>query len=220
VSNKKSEIIVVDDHPLIREWLSRLINEQPDLSVCGEAETAQQALQLVSRHAPAIAVVDLSLKETSGLELIKTLKDRHPNVATVVLSMHDEKKYAERAIRAGARGYVSKRETTKRIVDAIRVVLAGRLAVSGTVAALFAECFAGNKPVSHSPVEELTNRELEIFRLIGEGFDNRAIACELRISIKTVQSYCERIKEKLELPNGIELMRQAIRWIDSIGRGA
>ena len=213
--DKKSKILLVDDHPLVREWLASLINQQPDLSVCGEAESAQEALLYLANATPDLAIVDLSLKDSSGLDLIKAMKTSHPSVAVIVLSMHDERHYAERAIRAGARGYVMKRETTKKIVAVIHQVLARKLGVSEDVAAQFAERFVDSRPRSRSAVEELSDRELEVFRLLGQGLDTRTVANRLQISIKTVQAYCARIKEKLNLANATELLREAIRWTES-----
>jgi len=143
---------------------------------------------------------------------MKAMRAAHPDVAVIVLSMHDERHYAERAIRAGARGYVMKRETTKKIIAAIHQVLSGKLGVSEEVAALFAERFVDNKPRTWTPVEELSDRELEVFRLLGQGMDTRTVATRLQISIKTVQAYCARIKDKLNLANATELLREAIRW--------
>jgi len=213
--DEKFKILLVDDHPLVREWLASLINQQPDLVVCGEAESAQEALGYLGTLSPDLAIVDLSLKEGSGLELIKTMRVAHPDVAIIVLSMHDEKHYAERAIRAGARGYVMKRETTKKIIAAINQVRSGKLGVSEEVAALFAERFVDNHPRSRTPVEELSDRELEVFRLLGQGMDTRSVATNLHISIKTVQAYCARIKDKLDLANATELLREAVRWSES-----
>ena len=212
MSDKKHEILLVDDHPLVREWLASLINQQPDLAICGEAESVQEALDFMATHTPALAIVDLSLKDSSGLELMKAMRTAHPDVAVIVLSMHDERHYAERAIRAGARGYVMKRETTKKIIAAIHQVLSGKLGVSEEVAALFEERFVDNKPRTWTPVEELSDRELEVFRLLGQGMDTRTVATRLQISIKTVQAYCARIKDKLNLANATELLREAIRW--------
>jgi DNA-binding NarL/FixJ family response regulator len=211
----KFKILLVDDHPLVREWLASLINQQPDLVICGEAESAPEALGYLNSQAADLAIVDLSLKESSGLELIKTIRSLHPSVAVIVLSMHDEKHYAERAIRAGARGYVMKRETTKKIIAAIQQVRSGKLGVSDEVAALFAERFVDNRRRSKTPVEELSDRELEVFRLLGQGLDTRSVANNLHISIKTVQAYCARIKDKLNLANATELLREAIRWSES-----
>ncbi|HEX3486027.1 MAG TPA: response regulator transcription factor [Micropepsaceae bacterium] len=212
---KKHQILLVDDHPLVRESLASLINQQPDLAVCGEAESVKQALDYLSKTSPDMAIIDLSLKESSGLDLIKTVKTAYPHIGMIVLSMHDERHYAERAIRAGARGYVMKRETTKKIIAAIHQVMAGKLGVSEEVAALFAEKFVDTRPRSGTPVEELSDRELEVFRLLGTGLDTRSVANRLEISIKTVQAYCARIKDKLNLANATELLREAIRWNES-----
>jgi DNA-binding NarL/FixJ family response regulator len=215
MSEQKCKILLVDDHPLVREWLASLINQQPDLSICGEAESVQQALDYLGAEVPDLAIVDLSLKDSSGLELIKTMKSLYPGVGVIVLSMHDENHYAERAIRAGARGYVTKRETTKKIITAIHQVLAGKLGVSEEVAALFAEKFVDRRARMDSPMAELSDRELEVFRLLGKGLDTRTVASRLQISIKTVQAYCARIKEKLNLANATELLREAVRWTES-----
>jgi DNA-binding NarL/FixJ family response regulator len=216
VNKPKIKIILVDDHPLVREWLTNLIHQQPDLMVCGEAETAPAALQIIATTKPDVAIVDISLKDSSGIELIKNIKASHPHVAVIVLSMHDEQLYAERALRAGARGYIMKRETTKKVIAAIRLVLAGKLYLSERLASLFAEKFVdGNAPTVSSPIEQLSDRELEVFQLLGEGYETRQIAESLRVSMKTIQVYCARIKEKLKLANATELLREAIRWNES-----
>jgi DNA-binding NarL/FixJ family response regulator len=208
----KARIFLVDDHPLVREMLTSLIDQQPDLMVCGEAETAVQALRDMATAQPNIAIVDLSLKESVGLDLIKTIKARAPQIGIVVLSMHDEKLYAERCIRAGARGYVMKRESTKRIVGCIRDVLQGKLSVSDQIAAVFAEKFIGGQQLGATPLAELSDRELEVFRLLGQGLETRKVSENLNVSIKTVQAYCARIKQKLRLSTATELLREAIRW--------
>ncbi len=211
----KHQIFLVDDHPLVREWLTNLVNQQPDLAVCGEAEDAAQALRAIDKLGPDVAIVDLSLKSASGLELIKDLKLRHPEVRVLVLSMHDEFLYAERALRAGARGYIMKRETAKKVIDAIRQVIAGELCLSEKFAALMARKFLEGGPGSGSPIELLSDRELEVFQLFGQGYDTRRIATALSVNFKTVQSYCARIKEKLRLENATALLREAIRWEES-----
>lgn len=211
----KHKVFLVDDHPLVREWLTNLINQQPDLAVCGEAESASQAISAIAIAKPDVAIVDLSLKDSSGIELIKNLKQSHPNVAVLVLSMHDESLYAERALRAGARGYIMKRETTKKVVTAIRQVLEGKLYVSEPIAHAMAEKFVGGRPAaSGSPFALLSDRELEIFQFLGQGRETKQIADDLHISLKTVQAYCDRIKEKLSLANATELRREAVRWED------
>ncbi len=210
---QKRKVFLVDDHPLVREWLTNLINQQTDLAVCGEAESAPQATEAIAAAKPDVAVVDLSLKDSSGIELIKNLKQSNQNVAVLVLSMHDESLYAERALRAGARGYIMKRETTKKVVTAIRQVLEGKLYVSEQIATAMAEKFVAGRPAaSESPVTLLSDRELEIFQLLGQGRETKQIADNLHISLKTVQAYCDRIKEKLKLASATELRREAVRW--------
>lgn len=211
----KAKVFLVDDHPLVREWLTNLINQQADFTVCGEAEGAPRALQEIVAQKPAVAIVDLSLKDSSGLDLIKDLKQFCPNVAVLVLSMHDETQYAERALRAGARGYIMKRETTKNIITAIRQVLEGKLYISENVASTMAAQYVGGKTLATmSPVEKLSDRELAVFELLGQGRGTRQIGETLRVSVKTVQAYCARIKEKLNLRSATELLREAIRWSD------
>jgi DNA-binding NarL/FixJ family response regulator len=209
----QARIFLVDDHPLVRESLTSLIDQQPDMTVCGGAEEAAEAMRDMAATEPDIAVMDISLKSSSGLELIKSARQRLPRMDIIVLSMHDEKLYAERCIRAGARGYVMKGESTKRIVAAIRQVRDGRLCVSPQMAAAFAEKFVGANPsAGQSPLEHLSDRELEVFNLLGCGLATRQVADALHVSIKTVQAYCARIKQKLHLSSAAELLREAIRW--------
>jgi DNA-binding NarL/FixJ family response regulator len=211
----KTSIFLIDDHPLVRDSLTMLINQQEDMHVCGEAEDMTSAMRGLAQTVPDIAIVDLSLKEGSGLDLIKHLKAKAPEMQVVVLSMHDEKLYAERCIRAGARGYVMKRESSKRIIAAIREVRDGRLFLSWQAASLFAERFVGTKQgVVEAPVESLSDRELQVFALIGQGLPTRDIAGSLNVSVKTVQAYCARIKQKLHISSATELLREAVRWHD------
>jgi DNA-binding NarL/FixJ family response regulator len=211
----KKRIFLVDDHPLVREWLTNLINQQPDLSVCGEAETAPEAMQSILAIKPDIAIVDISLKKSSGIELIKGLKQSSPATAVLVLSMHEESHYAERALRAGAKGYIVKRETTRKVISAIRQVLAGGVYISEEIATSLATQFVSGKPqAQNSPVDQLSDRELEVFELLGQGRGTRQIAEVLRVSVKTVQAYCARIKEKLSLSSATELLREAVRWYE------
>jgi DNA-binding NarL/FixJ family response regulator len=209
----RKRVFLVDDHPLVREWLTNLINQQPDLVVCGEAESAPQAQAAIVQLLPDVAIVDLSLTNSSGLELIKDLHAACPGVAVLVLSMHDESLYAERVLRAGARGYIMKRETTHNVIAAIRQVLAGKTYISDKVAAaLAAQLVASKTPLRGSPVEQLSDRELAVFELLGQGRGTRQIAETLRLSVKTVQTYCGRIKEKLNVGSATELIREAVRW--------
>lgn len=213
MNKPKSKIFLVDDHPLVREWLTNLIHQQPDLAVCGEAETAPEALQGIGKLKPEVAIVDISLKGGSGIELIKNLKTLQPRILVIVLSMHDEDLYAERALRAGARGYIMKRETAKKVIAAIRQVLEGKLYLSERLTAQFAERFVGGEtPAAGPTVGLLSDRELEVFQLLGQGYETRQIAESLNISMKTVQAFCARIKEKLKLSSATELLREAIRW--------
>jgi DNA-binding NarL/FixJ family response regulator len=216
----KKSVFLVDDHPLVREWLTNLINQQPDLVVCGEAESGPQAMQAILALNPDVAIVDISLKDSSGIELIKSLKQSRPNLRVLVLSMHEESHYAERALRAGALGYIMKRDTTRKVINAIRQVMAGQLTVSDSIAASMASQFVSGKTLgTRSPVEQLSDRELEVFELLGQGRGTRQIAENLHVSVKTVQAYCARIKEKLNLNNATELLRDAVRWHESQHKG-
>lgn len=212
----KKRIFLVDDHPLVREWLTNLINQQPDLAVCGEAETAPEAMRAILAVKPDVAIVDISLKNSSGIELIKDLKQSSPGTAILVLSMHEEVHYAERALRAGAKGYIMKRESTRKVIAAVRQVLAGGLYISEDIATCLAAQFVSVKPpAQNSPIDQLSDRELEVFELLGQGRGTRQIAGVLRVSVKTVQAYCARIKEKLSLSSATELLREAVRWYEA-----
>jgi DNA-binding NarL/FixJ family response regulator len=211
--SRKKRVFLVDDHPLVREWLTNLIQQQSDLIVCGEAETRAQALDSICALKPQVAIIDIALKDSSGLELIKDLNEACPGMAVLVLSMHDESHYAERALRAGAKGYIMKRETTRKVVAAIRSVLEGKLWISEPVATAMATRFVSAKALpAGSPVEQLSDRELEVFELLGQGRGTRQIAEILGVSLKTVQAYCARMKEKLHLGGATELLREAVRW--------
>lgn len=217
---KRHRVFLVDDHPLVREWLSNLIERQPDLVVCGQAEKSAEAFNAISQLVPDVAVVDISLEGGSGLELIKQLQALPAPPHVLVLSMHDELLYAERALRAGAHGYVMKRSATRHVIDAIRQVIDGRLYMSDALATQMAAKFvAGRATPNVSPVQLLSDRELEVFRMLGRGYETRRIGEELHISPKTVQVYCGRIKEKFGLANATELIREAVRWIESEDRG-
>jgi len=210
-----TRVYLVDDHPLVREWLANLVDQQLDLMVCGEAGNAADALASIPAAQPHVAIVDLSLEGRSGLELIKDLKLRCPDVAILVLSMHDEAVFAERALRAGARGYIMKREVTQNVILAIRQVQAGRLYLSERImATLAARQVHAPATAAASPVSALSDREFEVFRLLAGGQATRQIAETLHVSAKTVQAYCARIKEKLGLASSTELLREAIRWAE------
>jgi len=211
----KNKILLVDDHPLVREWLANLINEETDFEVCGQAANAREAIDLIGKLSPRMAVVDISLEGSSGLELIKDIKAQHPKVNTIVLSMHDEMLYAERAMRAGASGYVMKREATGKVLDALRAVLAGGLFFSNAVNAQLAQKLVQGVGDQPAVVESLSDRELEVFQLLGRGFNTRQISEQMNVSFKTVQAYCARIKEKLNHANINELIFHAVRWHES-----
>jgi DNA-binding NarL/FixJ family response regulator len=212
----KNRIFLVDDHPLVREGLANLINGQNDLIVCGDAEDSAEAISGIAKTRPDVALIDISLKNESGLELIRNLESQFPLVALIVLSMHDEALYAERALRAGARGYVMKRETTKSVLASIRRVLEGGVYVSERVVDRMARKLSSSvKGPASSPVECLSDRELEIFRLLGQGRTTSQIANDLHLSLKTVQAYCARAKEKFGMNSLGELLRAAIRWEDA-----
>jgi DNA-binding NarL/FixJ family response regulator len=220
VNERISKVFLVDDHPLVREWLTTLIDQLVELKVCGEAASGEAAIEGIRSARPDVAIVDLALPEGSGLSLIKSIRAEFPAILIVVLSMHDERFYAERAFRAGARGYVMKGESTSSIAEALREVIGGRLYLSPRMQAVFAERFAdGDLSALQTPVKKLSDRELEVFRLLGQGFETRRVAQSLNVSIKTVQAYCARIKEKLQLANASELLREAIRWNDAQSAG-
>jgi DNA-binding NarL/FixJ family response regulator len=209
----RKRIFLVDDHPLVREWLGHLINRQTDLTLCGEAGDASEAMREIRQRAPDAVVVDISLGGSSGIELVTEIKLAFPKIAVLVLSMHEDSTYVERALRAGALGYVAKRETTAKIVAAIRQVLRGQYFLSGPLALAITRKYV-ERPARTglSPAERLSNRELEVFEMLGRGFETRQVAEELHISMKTVQAYCARIKEKLQLNSATELLREAILW--------
>jgi len=214
-AGNKKRIFLVDDHPLVREWLTQLIHQQADLIVCGEAETCLEALQAIIITRPDVAIVDISLKDASGIELIKDLAAQSPQTVVLVLSMHEEAHYAERVLRAGAKGYVMKRETAKKVIAAIRQVLAGQVYISEPVAThLAARAVGARATTDWSPISGLSDRELEVFEMLGQGKGTRDIAETLHVSLKTVQAYCARIKEKLRLKGATELLREAVRWHD------
>ncbi len=217
---KKRTVFVVDDHPLVREWLANLINQQSDLAVCGEAATAAEAMQGVETLKPEVAIVDIALGDSSGIELIKDLKKVCPNLAVLVLSMHEESLYAERALRAGAKSYIMKREATRKIIEALRKVLEGKFCLSDPMTQAITRQFVEGKTLpAHSPIELLSDRELAVFDLLGQGVGTRRIADILHLSTKTIQAYCARIKVKLNLGSATELVREAVRHRETKGTG-
>jgi DNA-binding NarL/FixJ family response regulator len=206
-------VLIVDDHPLVRESLKRIIQQEPDLSVCGEADNGSEALKLVAATKPHLVILDLTLKDSHGLELIKNLSDSYPKVISLVFSMHEETLHAERAIRAGARGYVAKEEPPAKILQAIRKVLSGDIYWSEKAASWVASRIASRpRPSPNFSVDLLTDRELQVFELMGGGQNTRQIAAVLHIDPSTVETYRARIKEKLNLKSTSELLQYAIRF--------
>ncbi|MFZ1133906.1 MAG: response regulator transcription factor [Candidatus Korobacteraceae bacterium] len=210
---KKSKVLVVDDHPIVRQGLALLINRESDLMVCGEAEDARMAMQSIITDKPDIMVVDISLNGPDGLDLLKDIRTRYPDLPVLILSMHDESIYAERALRAGAQGYIMKQEAAEKVLVALRRILSNEIYVSERIANRMLQRYIGSPGEGRpSSVADLTDRELEVFRLIGEGHSTRQIAEQLHISVKTVESYQAHIKEKLSLRSARELVQHAIQW--------
>jgi len=207
--------LIVDDHPAVREALASRIGRQPDLEVCGEAADTTEALRMVAETQPDMAVVDISLKAGNGIDLIKRIKDRNDQVRMLVWSMHSESLYAERALRAGALGYINKDQATDKIVEAIRRVLDGKVYLSDAMAEKMLQRAVGGGRTSatRSPVDALADRELEVFRLIGQGVKTADVAQRLHLSIKTVETYRDRIRQKLDLSDGTELAHYATQWV-------
>ena len=217
--NTAKRILIVDDHPMMRTGLGQLIDNEPDLKVCAEADTAGQAIDLVAKQKFDLALLDISLPDKSGLELIKDIRSLRPEMPVLVVSMHDEMIYAERVLRAGGRGYIMKQEGGEKFLLAIRQVLAGQIFVSEKMSARILEVFSGrHTDKSISPVRNLSDREFEVFQLIGQGIGTRAIADQLHLSVKTVEVHRANIKEKLSLKTATELVRYAVRWVDSHGQ--
>ncbi|MBN2536593.1 MAG: response regulator transcription factor [Spirochaetales bacterium] len=213
---EKKRLLIVDDHPIVRQGITRLINYEDELMVCGEAGNAKEALEAVEREKPDMVIVDISLKGRSGLELIKDLRMRYQDLPVLVVSMHDESLYAERVLRAGAKGYIMKQEPPEKVLNAIRQVLSGKIFVSEKMREKMLQRYVlGSSQKNVSTVERLSDRELEVFRLIGKGMGTRQIAKELDLSIKTVETYREHIKEKLNLENSSKLLQYAIDWVQN-----
>jgi len=214
LSRDKRKVLVVDDHPIVREGLADLINKEEDLVVCGWAEDIPQTLKAIREVTPDVVTVDISLEGASGLELIKEIKTQFSGLPVLALSMHQESLYAERALRAGARGYITKHEATKKVIVALRKVLDGQLYLSDPMKEKLLYNFVGDRTSEGgiSPIKRLTDRELEVFSLLGQGKATRQIAERLCLSVKTVETYRSRIKEKLNLSSGSELLRCAFQW--------
>src|ERR1019366_741719 len=211
----KKQVLIVDDHPMMRQGLAQLIDHEPDLMACGEADSASQALERINADMPDLVLADISLPDRSGLELIKDIQALHAGLPVLVVSMHDESLYAERVLRVGGRGYIMKQQGGKMLMRAIRQVLSGQIYVSEKMAAKILEIFSGHRAeVAHSPVERLSDREFEVFQFVGQGKGTRQIAEHLHLSVKTVEVHRANIKHKLELKRGTDLVRYAIRWTE------
>lgn len=214
----RRRIVLVDDHPVTREGVRVLIDQEPDLVVCGQSDSAPAALQLIESVKPELAIVDITLKTTSGIELMKSIKAIMPELPVLIMSMHDELLYAERALRAGAKGYIMKHEASDRILTAVRKVLAGELYLSDKMKErMLHSLVRSRKDEVVFTIDTLSDREMEVFQLIGNGFSTRQIAEKLKLSVKTIDSYREHLKLKLRLKKGSDLVRHAIQWVRSEG---
>ncbi len=213
-TNSKARVLIVEDHPIFREGLVQLINRQRDLAVCAEATDSREALAAAARHLPDIILLDLTLKGIGGLELLKEIKALHPKPPILVLTMNDESLYAERALRAGASGYLMKQEASSDVIAAIRTVLAGEMHMSRAIEiALMRKAIANPELTASDAIGALSDRELQIFEIIGAGVPTRDIATRLGISIKTIETHRENIKRKLDLASGADLLTRAQEWV-------
>jgi len=215
-THRPRRVVLVDDHPVLRDGLTRLINSHDDLAVEGAAASAEEALAMIERLQPDIVMVDISLEGSSGLDLIKDIKLRWPTIPVLVLSMHEEDLYAERAIRAGARGYITKQEATSRVITAIRQVLDGHVYLSEKMTRRMLEQVSGTRATAPRwTLESLSDRELQVFEFIGRGKNTREIAETLKLSVRTIETYKDHIKSKLKLKHTTELIKQAAVWVES-----
>jgi DNA-binding NarL/FixJ family response regulator len=211
--SKKYRILIVDDHPIVRRGLRELVADEPDLEVCAEAADVAEALREIEKTAPDVVVVDLTLKSGHGLELIQEIRTRHAGTKMLVSSMHDESLFAERALRAGASGYINKQEPPEKIIDAMRQVLRGGVYLSPRMANRLLHRITTGELLGRTPIEGLTDRELEVFEMIGQGLSTKQIARRLELSHKTIGTHREKIKAKLDLKNSSELSRHATQWV-------
>jgi DNA-binding NarL/FixJ family response regulator len=211
---KIKKILIVDDHPLLRQGIKRVLEKEKDLVICGEASSANEAMDIINRDKPDIAIIDITLTgNVNGIELIRSIKDRFPEIYSLVLSMHSESIYAERAIKSGARGYIMKEDASKNIISAVRSVLNDELYLSSELSKKLLEKFIHKTKDSSLSIETLSNREFEIYQLIGNGFSTKEIAYKLSLSIYTIESHKKNIKEKLSIKDSSELTRNAIQWV-------
>jgi len=212
LETNKTKVLIVDDHPIVRQGLSMLLNQNDDMEVCCEAEGLIDAVHAIELHKPDIAIIDITLKDGSGLDLIREIKVRGFSISILVLSVHDEAIYAERALRAGAKGYIMKEELTEKVVDAVRKIIHGKVYLSDAMSSRMLDKLAGGADYSSGYIDGLSDRELEVFKLIGKGFGTREISEKMNVSPKTIQSYRARIKEKLNLEKTAELQQIAFQW--------
>lgn len=216
VKVKQVTVFIVDDHPIVRQGLRQLINQEADFIVCGEAENGRQTFEALKAQLPGVVIVDLSLKDESGLEIVKGLKELYPALPMLVVSMYDEEFYAERALYAGAMGYIMKTQVADLIIKALRRIVGGEVYLNESVSArILRKMSTGNGDTKGSHIDKLSNRELQVFRLIGTGLGTRQIAEKLSRSVKTVETYREHIKTKLDLKDSSELVQSAIQWLQS-----
>jgi DNA-binding NarL/FixJ family response regulator len=214
--SKATQVVVIDDHPILRQGISQLINQERDLAVCGEAGDVPSGLRFLEAHKCDIILLDISLNGKSGIEFLKDIKVQHPKIPVIILSMHDENIYASRALRAGASGYIMKQAAAEKVIEAIRTVLKGEVYLSEKMKAkILNQLVAGKTTTFTSPIEQLSDRELEVFTLLGQGHGTRAISEKLHLSVKTVESHRAHIKEKLKLKSAMELIHNAIHWAQS-----
>ena len=216
----KKSILIVDDHPVLRRGLAALIDSELDLAVCGESDSVEDSLEVIEKRNPDLVIVDLMLGAGDGMQLIKEMKSLHPQIPALVLSMHNESVYAERCLRAGARGYVTKQQLDDTVLIAIRHVLDGGIYISNKLEAQFANKFLNGQTLeSDSPVQALSDRELQVFSRIGQGYSTREIAKNLNLSVKTIESHVEHIKSKLTITSATELTHRATEWVESEAQG-
>ncbi len=211
---QNARILIIDDHPIVREGLLAMLSTKPGLEICGEAANIIDALKLIDREKPDLAIVDLSLPDGSGLDLIKRIKARNGDTKILVMSMSDESLFAERSLRAGAMGYLHKQEAREKLLEAIQQILAGEIFVSPLIKnRLLHQVMTGSQPLQQPPIATLSDRELEIFELIGRGLGSNEIAQRLHLGIKTIETHRQRIKKKLDLHSSVELVRHATQWV-------
>lgn len=215
--SQKHKILIVDDHPMMRKGMAMTLDEEMDLEVTGQADSAEEAIEWLSSNEVDLAVIDISLPGMNGIELVKHIRHMYPHIKMLVISRHEEDLYAERAIKAGARGYIMKVDAGEKVVQALRNIIKGGLYVSEKVSQRILMQMAGGADVDEDPIHQLSDRELEVFELIGKGYNNKSIADHLHVSVKTVETYRSRIKDKLDIEHSGQLVQQAVQWLNSKG---